>query len=63
MLYALSLLEDVSPSLWFSEAQPLIQHASPKVRALALERLAALPRTTISARFASVSKILSSGAR
>ena len=49
VLYAMSLLEDVDTSLWSDQLQPLIRHASPKVRALALERLAADPRPDIAA--------------
>jgi HEAT repeat protein len=48
VLYALSLLEDVSPSLWFNQAQSLVDRASPRIRALSLERLAAQPRSTFS---------------
>ena len=44
VLYALSLLEDASPSVWSARALPLLQHPSPRVRALALERLAAEPK-------------------
>lgn len=44
VLYALSLLEDAGPSVWATQAKPLLQHPSPRVRALALERLAAEPR-------------------
>src|SRR5262245_22084351 len=44
VLYALSLLEDASPSVWSTQALPLLQHSSSRVRALALERLAAEPR-------------------
>jgi AAA family ATP:ADP antiporter len=49
VLYALSLLEDASPSLWSPRALPLIQHASPRVRALVLERLAAQPQRDLEA--------------
>ncbi len=49
VLYALSLLEDVSPAVWSAQALPLIQHPSPRVRALVLERLAAQPRIDLEA--------------
>src|SRR5262245_56722665 len=44
VLYALSLLEDVSPTVWSDHAVRLLQHPSSSVRALALERLAADPQ-------------------
>src|SRR5262245_55477794 len=44
VLYALSLLEDVSPTVWSAHAVRLLQHPSSGVRALALERLAAEPQ-------------------
>ncbi len=43
VLYALRLLEDVNPDLWLAAVQPLLQHASPRVRALAIERLSSKP--------------------
>lgn len=49
VLYALSLLEGVPPDLWFHQVRPLIHNVSPKVRALAIERLAADPRPEIEA--------------
>src|SRR5262245_22918894 len=45
VLYALSLLEDASPAVWSDHALPLLQHPSSRVRALALERLAAEPKS------------------
>jgi len=47
VLYALSLLEDVSPTVWSAQAIPLLQHPSPRVRALTLERLAAKPQVDL----------------
>ena len=47
VLYALSLLEDAGPAVWFAQALPLLQHPSPRVRALALERLAAEPKSEL----------------
>ncbi len=47
VLYGLTLLEDVSPALWSSQALPLLRHPSPRVRALALERLAAEPKSEL----------------
>ena len=47
VLYGLSLLEDVSPALWSSQALSLLRHSSPRVRALVLERLAAEPKSEL----------------
>jgi len=44
VLYGLSLLEDASPAVWSSQALSLLRHPSPRVRALALERMAAEPK-------------------
>ena len=45
VLYALSLLEDAGPAVWSDQAVPLLRHPSSRVRALALERLAAEPKS------------------
>jgi AAA family ATP:ADP antiporter len=49
VLYAMSLLEGVNPRLWLDALQSLVRHDSSKVRALALERLAAQPQADLAA--------------
>ncbi|MEW5975094.1 MAG: Npt1/Npt2 family nucleotide transporter [Acidobacteriota bacterium] len=39
VIYAMDLLEDVTPELWLEHVKPLLSHPSAKVRALALEKL------------------------